>query len=76
MEKPYHKYERRRTMTYNQSKKVYAEWLNDLGCPEHDHPENDGRVPWKMVDKYGDWLRRNDPIAFEVGFGEWKQGSC
>ena len=38
--------------------------LNELGPPAHDHPENGGRVSWRMVDRYGEWLRRHDPQAF------------
>jgi hypothetical protein len=37
------------------------ESLNETGPPEHDHPENEGRVPWRMVNKYGTWLRKTDP---------------
>ena len=40
------------------------ESLNELGPPEHDHPENGGRVSWRMVNRYGTWLRRKDPTAF------------
>lgn len=40
------------------------ESLNEIGVPDHDHPENGGRVSWRMVNKYGTWLRRNDPTAF------------
>jgi len=29
-----------------------------------------GRIPDNA--NYGSWMRRNDPIAFEVGFGEWE----
>jgi hypothetical protein len=45
-------------------------YLNKTGTPEHDHPENGGRVSWKMVDRYGTWLRRNDPIAFTVAYND------
>lgn len=52
------------------TKKEYEEFLNKLGVPEEDLKSNGGRCPdWA---KYGKWLRRNDPIAFEVGYGEWK----
>ncbi len=49
----------------------YIEYLNEVGVPEDDHPENDGRVSWDMVDNYGEWLRDNDPIAFNVGVQEY-----
>ena len=52
------------------TKKEYELDLNEIGPPNHDHPENGGRVPWHMVDKYGTWLRKNDPIQFEVGYNE------
>ena len=46
------------------------EYLNGGECPDHDHPKNGGRVSWQSVNKYGTWLRRNDPIAFEVAYEE------
>ena len=54
------------------TKKDYVEYLNEIGVPEHDHPENGGRVTWSYINKYGEWLKKNDPIAFEVGYSEWK----
>lgn len=54
-------------------RKEYEEYLNEIGCPDHDHPENNGRVPWEMVEQYGTWLRENDPIAFNVGCDEFEQ---
>ena len=54
------------------SKLTYEYYVNELGCPEHDHPENGGRVSWSMVNRYGSWLRRHDPIAFDVGYREWE----
>lgn len=52
------------------TKKQFEEILNEYGPPDHDHPKNKRRVPWSSVNKYGTWLRRNDPIAFEVGYRE------
>lgn len=52
------------------TKREYEEWLNELGAPENDKRSNGGRVPDNC--KYGSWLRRNDPIAFQVGFNEWQ----
>jgi hypothetical protein len=46
--------------------------LNGLGTPSSDHPDNGGRVSRKMIEKYGTWLRKNDPIAFEVGYNEFR----
>lgn len=54
-------------------KKMYIEYLNEIGCPDHDHPENGGRCTWAGVHQYGKWLYKNDPIAFEVGYNEWVQ---
>ena len=50
------------------TKREFAEELNELGAPEDDREENGGRVPEGA--KYGAWLRRNDPIAFEVAYNE------
>ena len=44
--------------------KRVEELFNEIGCPDDDHPENGGRVPWRSVNTYGSWLRRRDPIAF------------
>ena len=52
------------------TKREYEEDLNDLGPPEWDHPDGGGRVPRGAVEHYGRWLRRHDPIAFEVGYQE------
>jgi hypothetical protein len=52
------------------TKKEYEKELNEIVPPDHDHPKNKGRVPWSMVGKYGTWLRKNDPIMFEVGYNE------
>lgn len=50
------------------TRKEYAEWLNELGVPEDDKQSNGGRIPDNA--KYGEWTRRNDPVAFNVGFQE------
>ena len=49
-----------RTMT----NKEIMELLNEIGPPAHDHPENGGRVSWRMVERYGEWLYRHDKTAF------------
>lgn len=46
------------------TKEMFVEWLNEIGCPEDDHPEIRNNT-------YGKWLRKNDPIAFEVGYNDW-----
>jgi len=51
------------------TKQNFEEWLNELEVPFDDRKSNGGRIP-DYAD-YGTWLRRNDPIAFNVGFQEW-----
>jgi len=51
------------------SKKDYENFLNELGIPNSDLISNGGRI--RDGSKYGSWLRRNDSIAFEVGYREW-----
>lgn len=55
----------------NNTKTDFQEYLNELGTPDHDLKSLGGRIPDRS--KYGDWLRRYDPIAFEVGFQDWKR---
>lgn len=52
------------------TKNDFERELNELGPPEREHPDNGGRLTWAGVRKYGTWLRRNDPIAFNVGYQE------
>jgi hypothetical protein len=54
------------------TKAMYEKLLNDIGTPEHDHPRNGGRVSFRSLDKYGTWLRRYDPLAFDSGYQDWK----
>jgi hypothetical protein len=54
------------------TKQVYQDWLDDLGVPEDDKWSNGGRIP-DRVTRYGVWLRRNDPVAFEIGFQEFER---
>lgn len=51
------------------TRKEYTEWLNELPVPFEDCRSNGGRIPDNA--KLGDWTRRHDPIAFNVGFQEW-----
>lgn len=54
------------------TKKQYEQWLNDLGY-EPGHPQM--IIGGKMRHgKYGTMLRKYDPIAFNVGFSEWRRG--
>jgi len=50
------------------TRKDFEEYLNELGCPADDLKSNGGRVPDSAG--YGTWMRRNDPIAFEVALQE------
>lgn len=50
------------------TKQEYQESLNELPIPFEDQKSNGGRIPDHA--KLGDWMRRNDPIAFQVGFQE------
>lgn len=59
----------------SRKEREYMDFLDEIGVPEHDHPESGGRVPWNMVDNYGMWLYKNDQIAFNVGFQEWEAES-
>lgn len=52
------------------TKKQYKEYLNEIGTPEDDKKSNGGRIPDNT--NYGNWIYKNDPIAFEVGFNEFK----
>lgn len=52
------------------TKSNYELYLNEIGTPEDDKKSNGGRVP--DYANYGVWLRKNDPIAFQVGFREWE----
>lgn len=52
------------------TKKEYEQQLNEIGIPEDDKKSNGGRIPDHA--KYGSWLRRNDPIAFQCGYNDIK----
>lgn len=47
-------------------KKEFIEYLNEIGMPEHEK----GRCPVNA--NYGDWLKKNDPIAFQVGLRDFE----
>ena len=57
----------------SKTRKDYEEWLNVLGIPDDDLKSEGGRIPDRA--KYGSWIRRNDPILFNVGYREWKEDS-
>jgi hypothetical protein len=52
------------------TKKQYEDFLNEIGITEDDKKSNGGRISDHY--KYGTWLRRNDCIAFECGFSDYK----
>ena len=53
------------------TKKAYQEYLNSMDATiSHDDRIIGGKFRWGM---YGDELRKYDPIAFEVGYNEWKR---
>lgn len=57
------------------TKKQYEEWLNSIS-PSGDSDEwiigGKWRVIYSWQNKYGTAIRRHDPIAFEVGYNEFK----
>ena len=53
------------------TRKDYEEYLNALGTPFDDLKSNGGRIP--DTARYGSWLRRNDPVAFNVGYEDEKR---
>ncbi len=52
----------------NYTKKDHAESLNELEAPFSDLRSNGGRIPDNA--KYGDWMRRHDPISFNIDYQE------
>lgn len=59
------------------TKKTYENYLNNFYTPCQAWKV--GRYMYKTnrgyINNYGTVLRQKDPIAFEVGFREWK-GNC
>ena len=51
------------------TKKNFIKYLNEIGIPEDDKKSNGGRIPDHS--KYGQWLHKNDTVAFNVGFRDW-----
>lgn len=43
--------------------------MNELGVPEDDRYSNGGRI---RGERYGSWMRKHAPIAFNVGLGEYR----
>jgi hypothetical protein len=60
-------------MSKELTQKVYEAYLNEVGkslLPKEFWWEHD--VEKINHETYGTQLSRKDPIAFEIGFGEWK----
>ena len=55
-------------MTALLSKKEFEQLLNEISIPADDLKSNGGRIPDKAL--YGSWLRRNDPILFNIAYRE------
>ena len=54
---------------FKKTKLDYEIELDEIGIPEDDKKSNGGRI--SDFANYGAWLRKNDPIAFEVGYNEF-----
>ena len=55
------------------TKTDFQRYLDGVGCPEHDKHENGGRYKPTSRTRYGQWLRRTDPIQFDVEYNIWKE---
>lgn len=53
------------------TRKQIEMYLNEMSTPYMDLKSHGGRVPDSA--KYGSWLRRNDPVAFNVGYNDYKR---
>lgn len=48
------------------TKADYIAQLDEIPIPEDDLKSNGGMIPDDAL--YGEWLYKNDPIAFSIGF--------
>jgi len=58
------------------TKKAYEEYLNSLSPAQGSEEWIIGgsiRMYYMWKEAYGSAIRKYDPIAFEVGFNEWKK---
>ena len=53
------------------TKRNYTEYLNELGYALSEDSFIIGGKLRRM--EYGDALRKYDPIAFQIGYNEWKK---
>lgn len=53
----------------------FIAYLNEVPIAPQDLRSNGGRIPDRVESDrtYGEWMKRNDPIAFNVGFQEFKR---
>lgn len=56
-------------MKHKKTRSEYERHLNDCGIPDHDRKSNGGRCADNAG--YGSFLRKHDPVMFDVGFNEW-----
>lgn len=54
------------------TKKDYVKWLNELGESLGDDEFIIAGIMRKRRDNYGQLLKDNDPVAFNLGYNEWK----
>jgi hypothetical protein len=55
------------------SKKAYEEHLNEVGKSLGDDEFIIGGVMRRNRNKYGELIRKHDPIGFNVGYNDWKR---
>lgn len=61
-----------------QTKKEYEQYLNECSPAQGSDEWIIGgviRMALMWRSKYGTAIRKHDPIAFEVGFNEWKKSN-
>ena len=51
------------------TKQDYENYLTDMKAPLEDMKSNGGRIP--DMCEYGRWIRKHDPIAFNIGYNEF-----
>lgn len=56
------------------TRKEYEQYLNELVISSDEYKSNGGRVPDNA--KYGTWLRKHDPIAFNAGYNDERRERC
>ncbi len=58
-------------MSINRTKSAYESYLNEV-LEKESTPQLSVK-PGTYLAKPGTWMRKNDPIQFEVGYTEWLQ---